>query len=160
MRTAVYPGSFDPFTLAHRDVALRAAQLFDRVVIAVFDRPKRQLLFSVEERTALVGATLGQDERFRIVSYSDLTVDLALREGACALIRGVRGVSDFEVEYQLAQVNKVLGPQVETILLAARGEYQHISATLVREMAALGRDPVEFATPAVVAALRERYARG
>lgn len=159
MRTALYPGSFDPFTFAHRDIAVRAAALFDRVVIAVFDRPKRQLVFNADERLLFARDALAGDERFSFVTYGDLTVDLAQRVGADVFVRGVRSVSDFEVEYQLAQVNQVLAGDIETVLLSARREYTHISATLVREMAALGRDPVEFTTPTVVAALRTRFGR-
>ncbi len=159
MRIAIYPGSFDPVTLAHLDIARRATHIFDRVVMAVFDRPQKNLLFSTEERLELLREATTQMAGVEVVSYHMLTVDFARSVGACALVRGLRTVSDFEAEYQMAQINQALDDSIEVVLLAAGRDYGHISSSAVREMASLGRDPINFAPPHVIAALREKFAR-
>jgi pantetheine-phosphate adenylyltransferase len=157
MRIAVYPGSFDPITYAHIDIATRAARVFDKVVMAVFDRPKKSLLFTTEERLELMREATRDLPNIEAASYSVLTVDFARAIGACALVRGLRTVSDFEAEFQMAQMNQALDSTIEVILLAAGRQYGHVSSSMVREIASLGRDPVEFAPPHVVAALREKF---
>ncbi|MBX0326861.1 pantetheine-phosphate adenylyltransferase [Oscillochloris sp. ZM17-4] len=159
MRIAVYPGSFDPVTYAHLDIAERASRVFDRVVMAVFDRPKKNLLFTTEERLDLLREAAQGLRGVEVASYSTLTVDFARSVGACALVRGLRTVSDFEAEFQMAQINQSLDATIEVVLLAAGRQYGHISSSVVREMAGLGRDPVEFAPPHVVAALRQKFAQ-
>ncbi len=158
-RIAVYPGSFDPVTYAHLDVAARATRLFDRVVMGVFDRPKKNLLFSTEERLALLRAAIADLPRVEAVSYNALTVDFARAMGAVALIRGLRTVSDFEVEYNMAQLNQTLDPEIEVVVLMASRRYAHISSSAVREIAGMGRDPVEFVPPHIVTALRQKFAQ-
>ncbi|NNJ09412.1 pantetheine-phosphate adenylyltransferase [Chloroflexales bacterium ZM16-3] len=159
MRIAVYPGSFDPVTYAHLDIAERASRVFDTVVMAVFDRPKKNLLFTTEERLDLLREASHGLPRVEVVSYSMLTVDFARSVGACALVRGLRTVSDFEAEFQMAQINQALDTTIEVVLLAAGRQYGHISSSAVREMASLGREPVEFVPPNVVAALRQKFAQ-
>jgi pantetheine-phosphate adenylyltransferase len=159
MRIAVYPGSFDPVTYAHLDIAARAARIFDRVVMAVFDRPKKNLLFSVEERLDLLRAATRDLPNVEAASYGVLTLEFARSVGACALVRGLRTVSDFEAEFQMAQVNQTIDPSIDVVLLMASRHYGHISSSAVREMAGMGRDPVEFAPPHIVAALREKFAQ-
>jgi len=159
MRIAIYPGSFDPVTYAHLDIAARASRLFDKVVMAVFDRPNKNLLFSTAERLELMREAARDLPGVEVTSYSVLTVDFAREIGACAIVRGMRTVSDFEAEFQMAQINQSLDPTIEVVLLAAGRQYGHISSSTVREMAALGRDPVEFASPQVVAALRQKFAQ-
>ncbi|NTV62492.1 MAG: pantetheine-phosphate adenylyltransferase [Oscillochloris sp.] len=159
MRIAVYPGSFDPVTYAHLDIARRASRVFDRVLMAVFDRPKKNLLFSTAERLELLREAARDLPGVEVASYSMLTVDFARSVGACAMVRGLRTVSDFDAEFQMAQINQALDDSVEVVLLAAGRQYGHISSSAVREMADLGRDPVEFAPPHVVAALRQKFAQ-
>jgi pantetheine-phosphate adenylyltransferase len=159
MRIAVYPGSFDPVTYAHLDIAARATRLFDRVVMAVFDRPQKNLLFNTAERLALLEQSLSELPQIEVTTYSGLTVELARKLGAVALIRGLRTVSDFEVEYNMAQLNQTLDHEVEVVVLMANRHLAHISSSAVREIAALGRDPVEFVPPHIVAALREKFAQ-
>ncbi|WP_298817151.1 pantetheine-phosphate adenylyltransferase [Chloroflexus sp.] len=159
MRIAIYPGSFDPVTYAHLDIARRATRIFDRVIMAVFDRPQKRLLFSTEERLQLLRATTADLPNVEAASYNILTVEFARQVGACAMVRGLRAGSDFEAEFQMAQVNQTIDPDIEVVVLMAGRQFAHISSTAVREMASLGRDPVEFAPPVVVAALREKFAQ-
>lgn len=157
MRIAVYAGSFDPVTYAHLDIAARAVRIFDRVVMAVFDRPKKSLLFSTEERLGLLRAAIAEIPGVEAASYNALTVEFARSIGATALVRGLRTVSDFEVEYTMAQLNQTLDPEIELVVLMASRRYAHISSSAVREIAGMGRDPVEFAPPPVIAALRQKF---
>jgi pantetheine-phosphate adenylyltransferase len=159
MRIAVYPGSFDPVTYAHLDIAARAARIFDSVVMAVFDRPQKNLLFSTEERLDLLRTAIAHLPQVEASTYSSLTVEFARSIGAMALVRGLRTVSDFEAEYTLAQLNQTLDPEIEVVVLMASRRFAHISSSAVREMAGLGRDPVEFAPPHIVEALRQKFAR-
>lgn len=158
-RIAVYPGSFDPVTYAHLDIAARAGRLFDRVVMAVFDRPKKNLLFTTEERVALLREAIAGMPRVEVATYDGLTVEFARAIGAQALVRGLRTVADFEVEYNMAQLNQTLDAEVEVVVLMASRRYAHISSSAVREIAGLGRDPVEFAPPHIVEALRQKFAQ-
>ena len=157
MRIAIYPGSFDPVTYAHLDIAARATRLFDRVVMAVFDRPKKNLLFTTDERLALLHEAVAGLPRVEVATYSGLTVDFARAMGAVALVRGLRTVSDFEVEYNMAQLNQTLDDELEVVVLMASRHLAHISSSAVRELAGLGRDPVEFVPPHIVTALREKF---
>ncbi|PDW04176.1 pantetheine-phosphate adenylyltransferase [Candidatus Viridilinea mediisalina] len=159
MRIAVYPGSFDPVTYAHLEIAARASKLFDRVIMAVFDRPQKNLLFTTDERLALLQVALVELPQVEVTTYTGLTVDLARQLGAVALIRGLRTVSDFESEYNMAQLNQTLDSEVEVVVLMASRRFAHISSSAVREIAGLGRDPVEFVPPHIVAALREKFAQ-
>lgn len=159
MRIAVYPGSFDPVTYAHLDIARRAGQIFDKVLMAVFDRPQKNLLFTTEERLALMREATRDLPQVEVASYSILTVDFARSVGACSLVRGLRTVSDFETEFQMAQINQALDDQIEVVLLAAGREFGHISSSTVRELAGLGHDPVKFVPPHVITALRQKFAQ-
>lgn len=159
MRIAVYPGSFDPVTYAHLDIAVRALRIFDRVVMAVFDRPNKNLLFSTAERLALLQTSIGDLPQIEVTTYNGLTVDFARELGAVALVRGLRTVSDFEVEYNMSQLNQTLDAEVEVVVLMASRRFAHISSSAVREIAGFGRDPVEFVPPHIVAALREKFAQ-
>jgi pantetheine-phosphate adenylyltransferase len=159
VRIAVYPGSFDPVTYAHLDIAARASQVFDRVIIGVFDRPKKNLLFTTDERMALLREAIADLPRVEAVTYNGLTVDFARSFGAVAMVRGLRTVSDFEVEYNMAQLNQTLDASVEVVVLMASRRYAHISSSAVREIAGLGRDPVEFVPSHIVEALRQKFAQ-
>jgi pantetheine-phosphate adenylyltransferase len=159
MRIAVYPGSFDPVTYAHLDIAARATRVFDQVVMAIFDRPKKNLLFSTEERLALIREAVRDIPRVEAASYSTLTVEFARSLGAVAMVRGLRSGMDFEAEFQMALVNQVIDPEVELVLLPSGRQFTHISSSAVREMAGLGRDPVEFVPPHIVEALRQKFAQ-
>jgi len=156
MRTAVYPGSFDPIHFGHMDIAQRAATLFDRLVVGIYARPDKRLLFTVDERVALARAVLAPFGNVDVLPYHGLTVEFARSLGAQTLVRGLRVISDFEREYQMALMNQQLQPQVETICLMTRFEYAFVSASLVKEVFVAGGDVSGMVSPLVLAALEEK----
>ena len=137
-RTALFPGTFDPFTNGHLDLTRRAVGLFDRVIVAVAPSPAKGTLFSVEERVALIQSATRSLRRVEVVSFSDLVVDCAQRLGAQVMIRGLRAVSDFEYEFQMALMNRRLSPSVEVVFMMPSQEYSYLNSTLVKEVAKLG----------------------
>jgi pantetheine-phosphate adenylyltransferase len=155
--TAVYPGSFDPVTNGHLDIARRSLSIFDRLVIAVLDHPAKQGLFTVEERVALLRESLADEPRIEIRSFAGLLVDLLESVKATTIIRGLRFLSDFEYELQMALMNQSLSGEVETIFMVANPERTFVSSSLVKEVARLGRSIDQFVPPPVVAALKEKY---
>ena len=150
MRRAIYPGSFDPVTNGHLDVIDRARKLFDEVVVAVAHNDEKQPLFSLEQRLDLLRETAGKIENVRVAEFSGLLVEFARTQNAGAVIRGLRAVSDFEFEFQMALMNRKLEAAVETIFLMPKEEYTYLSSRLVKEIARLGGDVSEF-VPALVA---------
>ncbi len=154
---AMYPGTFDPITLGHEDLVRRAVRLFDRVVVAIAANPESKApMFSVEERVALASAALADIDNVEVTGYKGLTVDFAREHGLTVIIRGLRAVSDFEYEFQLANMNRHLTDEVETAFLTPTEKYMFISSSLVREVAALGGDVSDFVSPKVRLALLER----
>lgn len=158
MRRAIYPGSFDPITNGHLDVLQRAAGLFDELVVAVAQDNAKQSLFSLEERVALLTDATDHIPNLRVLPFSGLLVDFARQQGAVALVRGLRAVSDFEFEFQLALMNRKLEPNLETLFLMPREELTYISSRLVKEIARLGGNVNQFVPPHVVAALKTKLA--
>jgi pantetheine-phosphate adenylyltransferase len=160
-RIAVYPGTFDPVHNGHLDIVRRAARIFDRLVVAVFDRPAKSLLFSPEERMQLFRTSLDAAgvANVEIAGYSGLTVDYARRRGATAIVRGLRAVTDFEYEYQMTSMNRHLRPEIETVFLMTSAEFAYLSATLVKEVAAGGAAVGGLVPPVVADALGARYRR-
>jgi pantetheine-phosphate adenylyltransferase len=155
---AVYPGSFDPVTNGHLDIAARATRLFDTVIMAVFDRPDKRLLFPTADRVALLRTATASMPRIKVETYSSLTVEYARSVGAGVVVRGLRAANDFEAEFQMAQVNQRLAPDIDVVFLMASHEYTYYSSTRVRELASLGAD-VSWLVPAHVAtALQRVYA--
>lgn len=150
MKIAIYPGSFDPITNGHLDVLQRAVGLFDELIVAVARDNAKQSLFSVDERVQMIREATAQHQRIRVMPFEGLLVDFAKRQGAAALVRGLRAVSDFEFEFQLALMNRKLSPQLETVFLMPREELTYISSRLVKEIARLGGDIQQF-VPANVA---------
>ncbi|MGD1937314.1 MAG: pantetheine-phosphate adenylyltransferase [Cyanophyceae cyanobacterium] len=146
---AVYPGSFDPITLGHLDIMERGAQLFDRLVVAVLKNPNKTPLFSVEERVVLIQRSTAHLPNVDADSFSGLTVDYARRIDAKVLIRGLRVMSDFEAELQMAHTNKTLNDHIETLFLATRSDYSFLSSSVVKEVARFG-GPVDHLVPAPV----------
>jgi len=158
--SAMYPGTFDPITLGHEDLIRRAAQLFDKVVVAVADDTSGKApMFSTEERVALATAVLADIDGVEVTGYSGLTVDFALKQGLRVMIRGLRAVSDFEYEFQFANMNRHLTDEVETAFLTPTEKHTFISSSLVREVASLGGNVSEFVSPKVQSALMERVGR-
>jgi pantetheine-phosphate adenylyltransferase len=157
-RIAIYPGSFDPMTNGHLDVIQRSLALFDRLVIAVASNVRKQPLFTVDERIALLREVLGDDPRVEIDTFEGLLVDYARRKGAVALVRGLRAVADFEYEFEMASMNRRLAPNVETVFLMTHENYFYVSSHLVKEVASLGGAFEPFVPPAVAARLKARMA--
>lgn len=157
-RKVLYPGSFDPITNGHLDVLERASRLFDEVVIAVAKDNQKSSLFTVEERVDLIAATIKKMrlKNVRTVSFKGLLVDFARKEKACAILRGLRAVSDFEFEFQMALMNRKLDPRVETLYLMPREELTYISSRIVKEIGRLGGDVGLFVPPNVAEALQAK----
>lgn len=139
-RVALYPGSFDPLTNGHLDVLFRARRLADKVIIAILENDAKKPLFSVEERIEMIGEITGEDPAVSVRSFSGLLVDFAAQSGATLLVRGLRAISDYEYELQMALMNRRLAPGIETVFLMAKEEYSYVSSRLVKEIAGLGAD--------------------
>jgi len=137
-RCALFPGTFDPFTNGHLDLTRRAARLFDRVVVAVAHNPAKGAFFPVEERVEMIRLSTRSLKRVEVIEFSDLVVDCARRVGAQVMVRGIRAVSDFEFEFQMALMNRRLRPELEVAFLMPSQEYTYLNATLVKEVARLG----------------------
>lgn len=157
MRSVVYPGTFDPITNGHTDLIVRAARLFDRVVVAVAADTGKAPTFTTEERLSLVRAAVEGQARVEVVSFSGLLVNFTRELGIGVIMRGLRAVSDFEYEFQLAGMNRRMDSGIETLFLTPAEQYTYISSSLVREIARLGGDVSPFVAPIVQAALRERF---
>jgi len=158
LRTAIYAGSFDPITRGHEDLVKRSLEFVDRLVVAVATNVAKQPLFSVEERVELIRAALNDRDRIEVRQFSGLLVDFAREVKAQLLIRGLRAVSDFEYEYQMALMNRHLSPGLETVFMVPSLDTTYISASLVREVARFGGEIADLVHPAVAAALHEKYA--
>lgn len=155
-RVALFPGTFDPVTRGHLDIVRRAAALFDRLVVAVASAGK-DTLFGADERVALFAANVGDLPSVRVVRFDGLLVDLARRERAVALLRGVRSYQDWEYELRMMQMNRHLAPGLETLFLAPAVEHAFLASSLVREVAALGGDVTDLVPPNVAAALASKF---
>ncbi len=156
---ALFPGTFDPITNGHADLIRRAARLFEQVVVAIAANPEKQPLFNLQERIDLARAVLADIEGVSVEGFDDLLIDCVRRHGARVILRGLRAVSDFEYEFQMAGMNKRLGPEIETAFLPASERDTFISASLVKEIATLGGDVSEFVAPDVAHALSEKISK-
>ena len=153
---AVYPGTFDPITNGHVDIVRRALGLFDRVIVAVAENVRKSPLFSLAERAAMIRASVGDEARVEIDSFTGLLVDYARRRQARAVIRGLRAIADFEYEFQFAHMNRHLAPDVETVFLMTSEESFYVSSSLVKEVATMGGDISRVAPAAVVEAFQRK----
>jgi pantetheine-phosphate adenylyltransferase len=160
MNKAIYPGTFDPITRGHEDLVRRASRLFDRLIVAVASS-RQSAFFTVDERVAMARETLAPYENVEVIGFSGLLMDFLRKHGAHIIIRGLRAVSDFEYEFQMAGMNRNLYPDVETVFLTPGEQYMFISATMVREIASFGGDVTPFVNPLVLPYLRRmKAARG
>jgi len=153
--TAIYPGTFDPVTLGHIDVASRAARMFDHLIIAVAASPGKEPHFNLERRCDMAEQVLSEYSNVRVETFSGLLVDFANNKNASVIVRGLRAVSDFEDEVQLANLTRQMDPDVEPVFVAAASQYTFVSSSIVREIASLGGDVSQFVDPLVESALKE-----
>jgi len=154
---AIYPGSFDPITNGHLDIAIRAAKIFDKVIIGVYETPNKPLLFTTEERVGLIRKAIAGLPNVEVESFSGLTVDFARRVKAQAMVRGLRMSADFEREFDMAMMTKKLYPELEFVCLMSRVEYQFLSSSLLKEAASLGGNIDDLVPKPVASALRKKF---
>ena len=157
--SAMYPGTFDPITLGHEDLVRRACRLFDKVVVAIAANPSKEPMFSLDERVELAQTVLADFNNVEVTGYDGLTVDFARQHDLQVIVRGLRAISDFEYEFQLANMNRHLTDEVETAFLTPTEKYTYISSSLVREICTLGGDISEFVSLPVKTALMKRAGR-
>jgi pantetheine-phosphate adenylyltransferase len=153
---AVYPGTFDPITNGHVDIVRRALALFDRVIVALAENVRKAPMFTLEERRAMIRASIGEEPRLEIDAFTGLSVDYARQRKARVMVRGLRAIADFEYEFQAAHMNRHLAPDVETLFLMTSEESFYVSSSLVKEVASMGGDVSRIAPPAVVEAFKKR----
>jgi pantetheine-phosphate adenylyltransferase len=153
-RTAMYPGTFDPITNGHNDLVRRAASIFDRLVVAIAANPHKAPMFSLEQRVEMARSVLTDVHNVEVRGFVGLSVDFARQNGLTVIVRGLRAVSDFEFEFQLANMNRHLSPEIETVFMTPQEQYTFISSTLVREIAVLGGNVSEFVHPLVEVELK------
>jgi pantetheine-phosphate adenylyltransferase len=153
---ALYPGSFDPITNGHIDIAIRASRLFDKTIIGIFATPEKNLVFSLEERVEMAKKATARLAKVEVIPYSNITVEFAKEIKAQVLVRGLRMIGDFEWEFEMAMMNQMLSPGLETVCFMASQEYQFLSASLIKEVASLGGDISKFVPKHVAEALRKK----
>ena len=158
-RSALYPGTFDPITRGHEDLVRRATSIFDRVVVAIAANPGKTPMFQVDERIELARAVLADIRGVEVIGYTGLTVEFARQHGIAVIVRGLRAVSDFEFEFQLANMSRHISPGIETVFLTPKEQFTFISSTLVREIASLGGNVSQFVHPVVEAAFLRKVRR-
>jgi pantetheine-phosphate adenylyltransferase len=154
-RTAIYPGTFDPITNGHHDLVRRAASIFERVVVAIAANPNKAPMFSLDQRVDMARRVLVDVPRVEVMGYGGLTVDFAKQNGLSVIVRGLRAISDFEFEFQLANMSRHLSPEIESVFMTPQEQYTFISSTLVREIAVMGGNVSEFVHPLVEAELKK-----
>jgi pantetheine-phosphate adenylyltransferase len=154
-RSVVYPGTFDPITNGHQDLVRRAASVFDRVIVAIAANPNKAPMFPLDTRVTMAREVLGDIPNVEVMGYAGLTVDFAREQNVQIVVRGLRAVSDFEFEFQLANMSRHLNRELETVFLTPKEQFTFISSTLVREIAVLGGDVKEFVHPLVAAELKK-----
>jgi len=155
-RVAIYPGTFDPITRGHEDLVRRAGSLFDKLILAIAESPSKRPYFTLDERVEMARETLADMNNVEIVGFNNLLMDFVHERGAKVIVRGLRAVSDFEYEFQMAGMNRSLYPEVETVFLTPGEQYMFVSATMVREIARLGGDVGKFVQPSVNKRLRAK----
>ncbi len=156
MKTAIYPGSFDPVTLGHFDIIKRSSEIFDQVIVGVLCNNAKSPLFSVEERVKMLEEATKDIPNVEVKAFGGLTVEFARECGANALVRGLRAITDFEYELQMAQTNRVIAPEIDTIFLTTNLKYSYLSSSIVKEIAEYEGDISEFLHPVIAARVREK----
>ena len=156
MQRAVYPGTFDPMTMGHVDLVKRASKLFDSVIIAIVSSDSKKPMFTLEERIEIGNKIFADDPKVEVIGFSGLLVNFAKDNDANILIRGLRVVADFEYEFQLANMNRAMSPDIESVFLTPKEEYSYISSSLVKEIATMGGDVDRFVDPVTLEALKQK----
>lgn len=156
-KVAVYPGSFDPITYGHLDIIRRGLTIFDEIIVAVARNSQKNALFSTDERVALIHDVLKAEERVTVDTFSGLLIDYASVRGAHVIIRGLRAISDFEYEFQIAQMNSTIGREIETLFMMTSLQYGYLSSSIVKEVCSLNGDIDMFVPPEIKAALKQKY---
>lgn len=159
MSSAIYPGSFDPVTLGHLDIIRRSAAMFDSVIIGVLNNTSKTPLFSVEERVNMLKEVVSDIPNVRVESFGGLLIDFARKNGVKTIVRGLRAVTDFEYELQLAQSNRRVAPEIDTVFLTTSIEYAYLSSSIVKEYASFGVDVEQFVPAGIVTRIKEKYNR-
>ena len=157
MKRAVYPGSFDPMTLGHLDIIKRASQMFDELIVAVLNNNQKSPLFSVDERVKMIQDVTTHIQDVEVTSFSGLLVDFAKEKNSHIVVRGLRAVSDFEYELQMAQTNRTMMPDIDTVFLSTELDYSYLSSSIVREVASLGGDISKFLPKEVINLVKNKY---
>ncbi len=157
MAIAFYPGTFDPPTMGHIDLIRRAGKLFDEVIVGVAENREKSPLFSLQERVLMIDEVMKESENVRVIGFNNLLIDCVREQGADTILRGLRAVSDFEYEFQLAAMNRHLDPGIETTFLTPSEKYAFLSSTLIKEVASLAGDVSDFVPPQVLTALNRVY---
>ena len=160
MRTGIYPGSFDPVTLGHFDIIERSSKIFDRLIVGVLQNSSKSPLFSTEERVNMLKEVTVSLTNVEVQSFEGLLIDFVRQNGAAIIVRGLRAITDFEYELQLAQTNRVIAPEVDTIFLTTNLKYSYLSSSIVKEIAEYDGDISEFLHPAIAARVREKLRDG
>ena len=156
MTIAIYPGSFDPVTLGHIDIAIRAAAIFDKLLVTVYDTPSKELMFNTRERVELFSKAVEHVPNMEVTQFTGLVVECARQNGANVIVRGLRSGSDFEYEFEMAYMNKGLAPQIEMVCLMASLPYQYVSSSLLKEVVSLGGDVTKLVPPHVMEAVKAK----
>lgn len=159
MKTAIYPGSFDPITFGHIDIIRRAASFVDHLVIGVLQNNTKKPMFTLEERVDLIKEAVADIENVSIKSFDGLTIDFAAKENACMIIRGLRAMTDFDYEFQMAHTNQTLNPDIETVFLSTGLDYSYVSSSISKEIFSLGGDVTKFVPEHVIRAMKNKQAQ-
>ena len=159
MRTAIYPGSFDPITFGHLDIIKRSACMFDKLVVGVLNNSAKKSLFTVDERVAMIDSLIQDYPNVEVDSFDGLMIDYAKQIGASVVIRGLRAVTDFEYELQIAQTNRVESPDIDTVFLTTSLKYSYLSSTIVKEFASYGGDISKFVPKEIIPLIMEKFGR-
>jgi pantetheine-phosphate adenylyltransferase len=157
IRIAIYPGTFDPITYGHVDVLERASELFDKVIVVIAVNSSKTTLFSEEERLTMARESLKDIRNIEVIAYQGLTVDCATELGACAIVRGIRAISDYEYELQIALMNRKLAPNVHTLFMLPNEKYTYLNSSIIREIGRYNQDVSEFVPEFVAKKLKEKY---